>query len=385
MHVNINCAGVVQSEAVDELFLGPERHEDVRGPGASAKLTFVGNPARVSHIVLGDSYVRRVADLNMLEYDLYTEATNGLVLVHMPGSMGRLAGLVKQVTRRIHTLFTDSFEDPSNKVQIAIVMGYNDPEASLKEYFRHCSMVMMEFKHAFAGVAAGIEVQLGEILFGKSSLHAVYAHRNFVHHQLNKTVGRVTPLRLWAAQLGPELSEAEVKPVNATNIDLRIQRDTLDADKWHHNLAIISATRDVIFDWCRGIVTEEESTPLYTPYRFLRDCEVYLPGAHLGVDQDVFTERDRLYVDHINNPLDEMAAERLDNLPLPAMRLETIQGKVQKRPDAKEERGSVFDRILGPQQQQHPHRGRGAARGAREARGGRVRFQPYGGRGYKGW
>ena len=348
----------------------------------------------MSHIVLGDSYIRKIADLNVLGYNQYEDAITGLVLIHMPGSMGRLAGLVKQITRTIYNIYEASFEDPDNKIQVAVVMGYNDPEATLKEYYRDCLKVLMEFKHAFADVAAEIQIQLGEILYGKSSLHPTYGQRNFVHNQLNKTVELITPLRMWAAQLGPDMAEADVKPVNATNIDLRIQRNTLDEDKWHHVPAIIAAARDVIYDWTRGIVTEIDSTPLYTPYRFLRDLEVYLPGGHLGVNQDVFAERDRLYVQHVLHPLDEQAAVRLDELALPAMRLETIVGKIQKRPDERAERAerseSVFNRLntCAPHQSQGPQqRGRGAARGAGGVRGGRVRFNPYGGRGrgQRGW
>ena len=385
---NSEYAGEDEGEEPEEVYLGPEKHEEVRGPGTSAKLSFIGNPKRVSHIVLGDSYIRKVADLSITEYPLYNEATRGLVLVHMPGSMGRLAGLAKQVSRRLYNIYTASFEDPENTIQIAVVMGYNDPEATLKEHFRDSTRVLMEFKHAYADVSAKVQIQLGEVLYGKSSLHPIYGQRNFVHNQLNKCVGQLTPLRLWAAQLGPDMPEKDVKPVNATNIDLRIQRKTLADDNWHHNADIVAATRDVIFDWCRGVVTEEDTTPVYTPYRYLRDYEVYLPGGQLGVNQDVFAERDRLYVQHVNYPLDETAAERLDALALPAMRLESIVGKVQRRPD---ERGSVFDRINPQQQQQQQQQqqyqqGRGAARGAARGTGrgvtrGRVRFQPYGGRG----
>ena len=45
------------------------------------------------------------------------------------------------------------------------------------------------------------------------------------------------------------------QPVNATNIDLRVLRYTMEEDKWYHNAKIMAATRDVAFDWCRGVVT----------------------------------------------------------------------------------------------------------------------------------
>ena len=371
------------AEAEAEEFLSPEEHIEVRYASGSAKLTLIGKPAKLTHVVVGDSNVRRMADLNILKYAKYQEATEGLLLVHMAGSTKRFAEAVKQFTRSLYKQFVNSFEDPENTIQIAVCMGYNDPENSLKDYYRDCLRILIELKHAFAGVAASVEVQLGELLYGKSSLHYVTAHRNFVHFQLSRLTGNVTPLRLWAAQLGPDMPEKDLKTVNATNMDLRIRRNILEQDAWHNNGEIMKMARDVVFDWCRGIITEGVGTPHGSPYRFLRDNEAYLPGAVLTVDMDVFGERDRLFLAHTNNPLSKEAAEALDKLPLPAIRLETLQGRVQKRPVDRDDRSSsssnsVFDRLDNQQQTQ-----RGRGRGAREARG-RVRFSPYAGRGGRG-
>ena len=220
-------------------------------------------------------------------------------------------------------------------------------------------------------------------------MHPTSALRNFIHNQLSRMAGNVTPLRLWAAQLGSDLPEKKIKPVNATNIDLRIKRDTLDNDKWHHNGEVMMAAKNVVLDWYAGVVTEESGTSIGTPYRFLRDFEAYLPGATLEVGQDVFGDRDKLFLEHTQNPLCKVAASRLDELPLPAMRLESLLGRVKRRPEMVDDRSSVsssssvFDRLSsssGPQQQQQ-QRCRGRGGGAREAR---VRFTPYGGRGGSG-
>ena len=375
-------AGACRHEAAEvKEFLSPEEHVELRSTIGSAKVTLIGRPARLTHVVVGDSNVRRMADLDILKYDGYQAATEGLLLVHLSGGTKRFADLVKQFTRMLYGKYTNSFEDPENRIQLAICMGYNDPESTLKEYFRDSVRILIELKHAFAGVAAPVEMQLGEILYGKSSLQYISAHRNFIHFQLSRLTGNMTPLRLWVAQLGPEMPEGDLKPVNATNIDLRIQRNTLEQDAWHHNVKILTAARNVLFDWCRGVVTEGVGTPHGSPYRFLRDNEAYLPGATMTLDMDVFGERDRLFLDHTNNPLSEEMAERLDKLPLPAIRLEILQGRVQKRAVDRDDRssnssGSVFDRLDNQQQAQR-------GRGAREARG-RVRFNPYAGHGGRG-
>ena len=377
---------------IDELILEPEEHREVRGAtSGSARISFRGNPGKVTHLVIGDSNIKRIGELNLYDYDLYEEAVAGLVLVHDPGGMGRFSGLVKQITRLLHNMYTDSFEDASNTVQIAICFGYNDPEMSIREYFRDSIKVLMEFKHAYSSVAARIEVQLGEILYGKSSLHSTHGHRNFIHYQLSRVVGRVKPLRLWAGQLAPELPENGLKPVNATNIDLRIRRDTLSEDMWHHNDVVINNTRDVVLDWCRGVVTAGDVYPSQNVYRYLRDFEVYLPGSTMTVDQDVFSERNRVFVQHVVNPLDETVADQLDKLPRPVMRLDGLTNKVKPRPTMQEERDSVHNRVdLNYQQGGQASFRAGEARGARgarggrgrgAARGGRVRFQPYN----KGW
>ena len=385
MKINNNNAGACQHEEAEVEEVSVEEYHDVRGATSSARLTFVGKPAKVTHMLFGDSNVRRVADL-MTPAEV--SASGSLVLVHMPGSMSRFASLVKPISRLVYRLYPDSFDDPKNKVQLAVCLGYNDPEASLKEYYRDCVRVLIELKHAFGGVAAKVEIQLGEFLYNKSSLHPTSALRNFIHNQLSMMTGNITPLRLWAAQLGPDLPEKKIKPVNATNIDLRIKRDTLEEDKWHHNQGVMMATKHVVLDWYAGVVTEEAGTPLRTPYRFLRDFEAYLPGATLEVGQDVFGDRDKLFLEHTQNPLCEVTANRLDELPLPAMRLESLLGRVKRRPEMVDDRSSVsssssvFDRLSGSGgQQQQQQQGRGRGGGAREAR---VRFTPYGGRGGSG-
>ena len=362
-----------------EELIEPVEHHDISGPTASARLTFRGNPGKVTHIVLGDSNIDRLGSINILKYEQYEEAVSGLVLVHVPGGMGRFAALVKPITRLLHRLYGDSFEDVENRIQIAVCMGYNDPDAKLKEYFRDCVKVLMEFKHAYASVAAKIEVQLAELLYGKSSLHDTSAQRNFIHFQLNRLVGRMTPLRLWAAQLGTGRPEKELKPVNATNVDLRVLRDTLEDDKWHHNGEIMVAARNVVFDWCRGVVTGAEEWPSSSVYKFLGDHEVYLPQAHIIPDEDLFARRDRLFMDHATKPLDETAAAALDRVPLPAMRLEALARRIQKRPVTWPEH-DVDGRVPAHQRLSYHNttpRGRGGR--AREALGG-----PRGGRGGRG-
>ena len=370
--INNDYAGVVEE------LIEPVEHHDVSGPTASARLTFRGNPGKVTHIVLGDSNVDRLGNINILTYEKYEEAVSGLVLVHVPGGMGRFAALAKPITRLLHSLYTDSFEDADVRIQIAVCMGYNDPEAKLKEYFRDCVKVLMEFKHAYASVAAKIEVQLGEILYGKSSLHDVAAQRNFIHYQLNKLVGLITPLRLWAAQLGMGRPEKELKPVNATNIDLRVLRDTLEDDKWHHKREVMTEARNVVFDWCRGVVTGADVCQSTTVYKYLGDHEVYLPQANIIPDEDLFARRDRLFMEHATKPLDETAAAALDRVPLPAMRLEALGRRILKRPVTWPEHdtdGRVPVHLRLNNANLTP-RGRGGR--AREARGG------VGGRGGRG-
>ena len=166
-----------------EEVIEPVDHHEVRGANGSARLSFHGRPGKVTHVVFGDSNIQRIANRCVLGYREYEEAISGLVLVHMPGGTGRFASLVKPITRLLHKTFSDSFADPDVRIQIAVYMGYNEPKATLKEYFRDCLKILMEFNHAYADVAATVEVQLGELLYGKSSLHSTSAQRNYVHNR----------------------------------------------------------------------------------------------------------------------------------------------------------------------------------------------------------
>ena len=124
---------------------------------------------------------------------------------------------------------------------------------------------------------------------------------------------------------------------------------------------------------------EQVSSP--SVYKYLAEAEVFLPGMGITPDEDLFARRDRLYMAHTTQPLDEVAAAALEEVPLPQMRLDVLLRKVQKRPDTQHEvsvRVSAFDRLS----EDTVVRGRGGPR-AREAAGGLSRG--HGGRGGCGY
>ena len=153
MKTNNNNAGACQYEEAEVEETSVEEYHDVRGTTSSARLTFLGKPAKMTHLLVGDSNVRKMADLMTPEE---VSSSSGLVLVHMPGSMSRFGSLVKPISRLVYRLYPDNFDDPKNKVQLAVCLGYNNTEAILKEYYWDCVKVLIELKHAFGGVPAKV-------------------------------------------------------------------------------------------------------------------------------------------------------------------------------------------------------------------------------------
>ena len=337
---------------------GPEEHLEIVSDNGvhSAKFTFKGAPKVLSHVVIGDSHITRVGYTNILDSQGYTEGIQGLVLISTNGGMHRFSQTAKEFARKLHGKYTDAFADRAHTVHIAICMGYNEVTHKIQDYYRHCIAVLEAMKHAFAHVEATVKIQLGEILFGKSSLHYVNYQRNFVHSELRKLLGQdIPPLRCWISQIGQGLPEKGLKSISVCNTNISIERDTMDQTEdvvWHHQTHIYENLRDVILAWTQG---EVAGTEKYAPgfvYQNMQEYTISIPNQALVLGEDYFARRHTTLEQIYNRPLDDSLVSDLRALPLPVMRLEGFVLRTKPRPQSRDSSAasggsSVFERLDG--------------------------------------
>ena len=348
------------------------------------QVTFYGRPDRAKHIVIGDSHITRIATMPMNRYQEYNLATKGLVLINMGGGMIRLRAIAKQFVRGLYHELQASFDDETNTVRIMLALGYNDVEKKIEEYFNAALAVLTEFKHVLHKVPADWSVHLAEVPYGKSMWHHMTAQINYCANQLNRLLGPHVPLRMWTAQVGLDLPEDKLKPVNCQNITIMVERCMLDKEDkkgWHNKPSIMEETRDVVFDWARGIARATNTYPLNHTYPTLVEFEIGIRGRNVVADHDYFFERQVKLKDAFDHPRDLPATRDIAAHPLPIMKL-ALRDKLIPRPvenydddeDAGSTSSSVRDR-LGPV----PNRGgRGGGHGgAQGGRGGDYRLAPY--------
>ena len=142
--------------------------------------TFFGCPERVSHIVIGDSHLLRIAGLNMARFQGYEEATKGLVLLHMGGGMTKLKAIVRQLVRGMYHEMQGSFDDATNTINISLALGYNDVDKPIEEFFSSSLEVLMNIKHILAGVQATWSIHLAEVPSGLPVNHCKTTRINYV-------------------------------------------------------------------------------------------------------------------------------------------------------------------------------------------------------------
>ena len=216
-----------------------------------APTTYIGNPSKFTHIMIGDSNIERATRFDLRQYQEYEDATKGLVLITMGGGMHRLKMVVNQMVRGIYNRLQTSFDDEKNMIGISIAFGYNKMDKKLDNFFDDTLEVIRVFIHILSRVNARWLVQFAEVQYKKSGLHHKTAQRNFVLHKINHLLGTHRQLRLWTAQIELGKPEAALKRVNVQNVEIIIERNMLDNQDphhWHNKPYILELNRDVIFN-----------------------------------------------------------------------------------------------------------------------------------------
>ena len=357
------------------------------------QVVYFGRPDRVKQIVIGDSHITRIAAMNMTRYRGFEEAAKGLVLIQTSGGMVKLRSYAKQFVRGLYQEYQTSFDDESNDIKIVIALGYNDVEKKIEEYFNAALDVIGVFKHVLHKVPADWSVHLAEVPYGKSMYHSMTAQINFVACQLNRLLGPHVPLRLWTAQVGLDLPENKLKPVNCQFVSIMVERCMLDPEDrkgWHNKPSIMEETRDVIFDWARGIARATHSYPLNNTYPNLVEFEISIRGRTVVANHDYFHERQEKLLNAFDSPRDPVAMRDCAAMTLPYMKLGDLRDKLIPRPqddgdddDVRSQRsgsGGVRDRLGSYHRggRGGGHGGHGGARGGGHGgRGGEHRPAPY--------
>ena len=353
-----------------------------------SQVTYYGRPDRASHVVIGDSHISRAAAMNMMKYHGYDAAAEGLVMICCSGGMLKMRAVMKQFIRGLYHELQSSFDDDHCTVRIMLALGYNDVDKRTDDYYTATVEVLTHFKHVFHGIPAKWSVHLAEIPFGKSMWHHKTVQFNFINSQLNRLLGPYVPLRMWTAQVGVDHPEEKLKPVNCMNVQIMVERKMLDKDDpkgWHNKPRILEETRDVIFDWARGVARCTNTYPPNHTYPTLAEYEISIRGRNVVTDVDYFQERQVKLKDAYDHPRDLPMMRELSLHPLPTMRLPQMKEKLVPRPqeDVDEDEfedghssygGSVRDRLG----HRGGHGGRGGARGHGGGRGGgEYRPAPY--------
>ena len=307
---------------------------------AHVQVTFYGNPERVTHIVIGDSHISRVAAMNMLRYQGYEEATRGLVLINIGGRMMKLRSVARQFIRGLYFEMQESFDTVGNKIRISIALGYNDVDKRIEEFFSSAVDVLNTFKHILADVPAEWSVHLAEVPFGRSMHHCHTVQINYVISQLNRLLGPQVPLRLWTAQIGADKTDEQIKPVNCLHVNIMVERNMLDPHddrQWHNNRDIMELTRDVIFDWARGVARCSGQYPPNNTYPTLVEYELSLRSRTVVLNEDYFKLRQEKVKQAYDHPLDPTAIAAAAEFPNPSMRLQGLREKLIPRPNYEED------------------------------------------------
>ena len=189
--------------------------------------------------------------------------------------------------------------------------------------------------------------------------------------------------------------------INCKHLNIMVEKNMMDAAdplKWHNKPHIMENTRDVIFDWARGIARNSGTYPPNHTYPQLAEYEISLRERVVVRDEDYFKLRQEKLKMAYDHPLDRTAIAGAAEFPAPTMRLMAVKefmvprynaGSDEIRSRSSSASGTIRDR-LGSGSRGHGARGHGGhgggdvrGHGGRGRGGHDVRAVPYykGGRG----